>query len=92
MKDTARKLYQIISQLVKICVSKGVKYAVLSPGSRSAPLALSFIRNKEIRSIIINDERSAAYVALGIAQNTGQPVVLVCTSGTAALNYTPAVA
>jgi 2-succinyl-5-enolpyruvyl-6-hydroxy-3-cyclohexene-1-carboxylate synthase len=92
MKESAKKLYQIISQFVNICISKGLKYAVLSPGSRSAPLALSFIRNKEIRSIIINDERSAAYVALGMAQNTGQPVVLVCTSGTAALNYTPAVA
>lgn len=92
MKENARKLYQIIHHIVQICVSKGVKYAVLSPGSRSAPLALSFIRNKGIKSIIINDERSAAYVALGIAQNTGQPVVLVCTSGTAALNYTPAIA
>jgi 2-succinyl-5-enolpyruvyl-6-hydroxy-3-cyclohexene-1-carboxylate synthase len=92
MKESAKKLYQIIGQFINICVSKGVKYAILSPGSRSAPLALSFIRNKNIRSFIINDERSAAYVALGIAQNTGQPVVLVCTSGTAALNYAPAVA
>lgn len=92
MKDSAKKLYQIINQIVQICVFKGVKYAVLSPGSRSAPLALSFIRNKNIKPIIINDERSAAYVALGIAQLTSESVVLVCTSGTAALNYTPAVA
>jgi len=92
MKESAKKLYQVINNIVYICVSKGVKYVVLSPGSRSAPLALSFIRNKNIKPIIINDERSAAYIALGIAQKTSQPVVLVCTSGTAALNYTPAVA
>jgi 2-succinyl-5-enolpyruvyl-6-hydroxy-3-cyclohexene-1-carboxylate synthase len=92
MKDGAKKLYQIIHQIVQICVTKGIKYAVLSPGSRSAPLALSFIRNRNIKTIIINDERSAAYVALGIAQKTAEPVVLVCTSGTAALNYAPAVA
>jgi 2-succinyl-5-enolpyruvyl-6-hydroxy-3-cyclohexene-1-carboxylate synthase len=93
MSDNATlEVYRILHQAVKICVAKGIAYAVLSPGSRSAPLALSFLRNPGIKTFVIPDERSAAYVALGIAKSTGKPVALVCTSGTAALNYGPAVA
>ena len=66
--------------------------AVISPGSRSAPLALAFARQKEIECFVVPDERSAAYMALGMAQSTGNTVALVCTSGTAALNYAPAIA
>lgn len=84
--------YHILAKAVQICVLHGIKYAVLSPGSRSAPIALSFLRNKNIECIVLPDERSAAYTALGIAKETQNPVAIVCTSGTAALNYAPAVA
>ncbi len=92
MDNSAEILYQTIHNITDICYKKDVLFAVLSPGSRSAPLALSFIRNKNIKHFIINDERSAGYFALGLAQQTKKTVVLVCTSGTAALNYAPAVA
>ncbi len=79
-------------ELVEICVAKGMKHVILSPGSRNAALSISFARNPQIKSLAIVDERSAAYFALGIAQQTRKPVGLVCTSGTALLNYGPAVA
>ena len=69
----------------------GVRLAVVSPGSRSTPLALAFDRNPEIEVEVVLDERSAGFFALGAAQATGLPVVLVCTSGSAAANYHPAV-
>lgn len=78
--------------LTEIAVAKGVKRVVLSPGSRNAPLIISFVREKRISYYVVLDERSAAFFALGIAQRTGEPVALVCTSGTALLNYAPAVA
>lgn len=64
----------------------------MSPGSRNAPLTLSFARHDGIKKWIIPDERAAGFVALGIAQETKTPVVLCCTSGSALLNYAPAVA
>ena len=78
----------LISQLVQ----KGIKEVVLSPGSRNAPLLVSIAREKRLKHHVIVDERSAAFFALGIAQQTGQTVALICTSGTALLNYSPAVA
>jgi 2-succinyl-5-enolpyruvyl-6-hydroxy-3-cyclohexene-1-carboxylate synthase len=84
--------YRLLAATASIFARGGVRYAVLSPGSRSAPVALSFLRNAGIQFLVITDERSAAYTALGIARQTGMPVVLACTSGTAALNYGPAVA
>ena len=69
----------------------GVEMAVISPGSRSTPLALAFERNSAIEVEVVLDERSAAFYALGAAQATGNPVALVCTSGSAAANYHPAV-
>lgn len=77
--------------IAEICARKDVRNVVLSPGSRCAPLSLSFLRHPEIKCITITDERSAAFTALGIAQQTGLPVALVCTSGTAVLNYAPAI-
>ncbi len=72
----------------------GVRLAVVSPGSRSTPLALALWRQEgvEIEVTIAIDERSASFFALGAAQASGEPVVLLCTSGTAAANYHPAVA
>ena len=78
--------------LVDELVRCGVRHAVLSPGSRSAPLALALKRNKGITLHVIVDERSAAYFGLGISKAGGAwPVLLVSTSGTAAANYHAAV-
>ncbi len=81
-----------LTHLASICAKSGVTQAVLSPGSRCAPISLAFIRHPEIHCRTIPDERSAAFIAMGMAQQLQKPVVLVCTSGSAALNYAPAVA
>lgn len=72
--------------------SHGVADAVCSPGSRNAPLLLAAEEEKRWRKHVVVDERSAAFIALGMAATTGRPVALICTSGTALLNYAPAVA
>ncbi|MEJ6481273.1 2-succinyl-5-enolpyruvyl-6-hydroxy-3-cyclohexene-1-carboxylic-acid synthase [Nostoc punctiforme UO1] len=70
----------------------GLTCAIICPGSRSTPLAIAFAQQApEIEAISILDERSAAFFALGQAQATGRPVVLVCTSGTAGANFYSAV-
>ena len=81
-----------VTHLVETLIQKGLREVVLSPGSRNAPLSLSFHHHPEIELIVIPDERSAAYFALGMAQQLRRPVAVVCTSGTAALNYAPAIA
>ncbi|MBN3519858.1 2-succinyl-5-enolpyruvyl-6-hydroxy-3-cyclohexene-1-carboxylic-acid synthase [Algoriphagus lutimaris] len=81
-----------IIELVAICAKKGIKNVILSPGSRCAPLTLAFARHPDIHTRTISDERSAAFIALGMAQQLEEPVALVCTSGSAALNYFPAIA
>ena len=78
--------------LVSLLVQKRVRHVVLSPGSRNAPLVVSIARERRILHRVITDERSAAFFALGMAQQSGEPVALVCTSGTALLNIHPAVA
>ena len=85
-------IIQPIIDLVAICAKKGIHHAILSPGSRCAPLTLAFARHPDIHARTISDERSAAFIALGMAQQIAKPVVLVCTSGSAALNYYPAIA
>lgn len=69
----------------------GVKNVIISPGSRSTPLALTFAEHPDIHHWINMDERSAAFFALGMAKQQKSPVALVCTSGTAAANYYPAI-
>jgi len=69
----------------------GLRLAVISPGSRSTPLAVALWRQPEIAVSVIVDERSAGFFALGAAQASGEPVALLCTSGTALVNYHPAV-
>ncbi len=85
-------IIESVSYLVALCAKNGIRNAILSPGSRCAPLTLAFARHPEIRTKTVSDERSAAFIALGIAQQLQEPVVLVCTSGSAALNYFPAIA
>jgi 2-succinyl-5-enolpyruvyl-6-hydroxy-3-cyclohexene-1-carboxylate synthase len=77
---------------VALCHKKGIEHVILSPGSRCAPLTIGFVRHPGIHARIISDERSAAFIALGMAQQLEKPVALVCTSGSAAMNYFPAVA
>ncbi|MFC5540968.1 2-succinyl-5-enolpyruvyl-6-hydroxy-3-cyclohexene-1-carboxylic-acid synthase [Ureibacillus suwonensis] len=80
-------VYQIVASLVQ----NGVEDAVISPGSRSTPLAYAFASTKEMNVYRQVDERSAAFFALGLAKSKAKPVVLLCTSGTAAANYFPAI-
>lgn len=82
-------LAQTISQ---ICFLKEIKHIVVCPGSRNAPLTIGFTENPFFNVYSIVDERSAAFFALGMAQQSGEPTAVVCTSGSAVLNFYPAVA
>lgn len=75
----------------EVLVRLGLRDAVITPGSRSTPLTFAFSRHCKIESTAVLDERSASYFALGLAQQKHRPVVLICTSGTAAANFYPAV-
>ena len=84
---------KIISQTVtKLCLDKGIDHIVISPGSRNAALTIGFTGNESFSNFSIVDERCAAFFALGLAQQLQRPVALVCTSGSALLNYYPAIA
>ncbi len=83
---------QAIFNIAEICARKEITNCILSPGSRCAPLTVGFIRHPSIHTYTISDERSAAFIAIGVAQQTRRTVALVCTSGSAAYNYAPAVA
>ena len=78
--------------LVLYFKSRGVKHIVISPGSRNSPLTIGFTKNSFFSCYSIVDERCAAFFALGMAQQLQEPVAVVCTSGSALLNYYPAVA
>ncbi len=82
---------QQINQIAQICALHGLQHVIISPGSRSAPLTVAFARHPDICTRVVYDERVAAYIAMGLAQQSKRPVGLVCTSGTAVLNYGPAV-
>lgn len=79
------------STLIRSLYRAGVRHAVISPGSRSTPITIAAAIHSGIKTNVVLDERSAGFVALGIGKATGFPAILICTSGTAAANYFPAV-
>ncbi|RIL71318.1 2-succinyl-5-enolpyruvyl-6-hydroxy-3-cyclohexene-1-carboxylic-acid synthase [Staphylococcus devriesei] len=83
-----KQVYTFASELY----AYGVREVVISPGSRSTPLAIAFEAHPNITTWIHPDERSAAFFALGLIKGSNRPVAILCTSGTAAANYTPAIA
>ncbi|MGX0433119.1 2-succinyl-5-enolpyruvyl-6-hydroxy-3-cyclohexene-1-carboxylic-acid synthase [Staphylococcus hominis] len=83
-----KQVYTFASELY----AYGVREVVISPGSRSTPLAIAFEEHPNIKTWIHPDERSAAFFALGLIKGSERPVAILCTSGTAAANYTPAIA
>lgn len=85
-------LRQGIKNIPEICAQLGVRKIVITPGSRNAPLIFAFTDHPDMECMSITDERSAAYFALGMSQFSGEAVALVCTSGTAVLNFAPAIA
>ncbi len=82
----------LAQSILQICLAKGIHDIVISPGSRNAPLTIGFASNPNFKCYSIADERCAAFFALGIAQQIKRPVAVVCTSGSALLNYYPAIA
>lgn len=89
MKDTDKIFVTILFDVLQ---EKGVKDIVCSPGSRNTPLLLATSSRNKLKKHFAFDERSAAFMGLGIALASNRPVALVCTSGTAMLNYSPAIA
>lgn len=87
-KYPTKELAQLV---IASCIVNEIEHIVISPGSRNAPLIIGFNVSKKIKIESVVDERSAAFFALGIAQQTRKPVALVCTSGSALLNYYPAI-
>jgi len=83
---------ELAQLLIASCVSNKIQHVIISPGSRNAPLTIGFSNHKAIKTYSIVDERSAAFFALGMAQQLQEPVAIVCTSGSALLNYYPAIA
>jgi 2-succinyl-5-enolpyruvyl-6-hydroxy-3-cyclohexene-1-carboxylate synthase len=77
--------------IVEQCIQNGIHHVVISPGSRNAPLTITFANHPKIKAYSIVDERCAAFFALGMTQRFNAPVAVVCTSGSALLNYYPAV-
>jgi 2-succinyl-5-enolpyruvyl-6-hydroxy-3-cyclohexene-1-carboxylate synthase len=82
----------LAQSIIEIFKTKGIQNIIISPGSRNAPLTIGFTNNSYFKCYSIADERCAAFFALGIAQQTQKPTAVVCTSGSALLNYYPAFA
>lgn len=82
----------LAQSIIEICLARGIQHIVISPGSRNAPLTIGFVNNSNFTCYSIADERCAAFFATGIAQQLKKPVAVACTSGSALLNYYPAVA
>lgn len=89
MEYSSKENAQYLRQIAK---EKGILNVVFSPGSRNAPLVIELRNDSDLNCITIPDERTAGFVALGQAISSGRPSLLVCTSGSALLNYYPAVA
>ncbi|MFB1051428.1 2-succinyl-5-enolpyruvyl-6-hydroxy-3-cyclohexene-1-carboxylic-acid synthase [Paraliobacillus sp. JSM ZJ581] len=85
------QLSRYVAQFVDELAANGLAHVIISPGSRSTPLAMTFAQHSTIETWVNMDERSASFFALGLAKQTNCPVALVCTSGTAAANYYPAI-
>lgn len=82
----------LAQSIIEIFRAKGIQNIVISPGSRNAPLTIGFVNHPNFKCYSVADERCAAFFALGIAQQIKKPVAVVCTSGSALLNYYPAFA
>ncbi len=95
MSDFARTPANLLTEWARLLLGSlrraGVRDVVLSPGARNTPFTWAALRDEGLRCRTIIDERSAAFFAVGHAKMTGRPVVLLCTSGSAAANYFPAV-
>ncbi len=89
--DNRAILTDYVRRMTSALMQQGVKAVVISPGSRSTPLAYAFASTEGLDVYMQVDERSAGYFALGLAKASRDPVVLLCTSGTAASNYHPAI-
>ena len=85
------RTYAPLQAFVEELYRCGMRHAVTSPGSRNAPIALTFAAQEGVEAVSVIDERSAGFVALGMAKASGRPVAVTCTSGTAAANLHPAV-
>lgn len=83
---------QAVLHLADVCADAGIENVIISPGSRSAPLVLAFARSGKFNIQSALDERSGGFIALGMALASEKPSILICTSGTAVLNYGPAIA
>jgi 2-succinyl-5-enolpyruvyl-6-hydroxy-3-cyclohexene-1-carboxylate synthase len=81
-----------VSLLADLFIKKGLSDIIISPGSRNAPIVIAFAGKSGVNALSIVDERSAGFFALGMAQQSGKAVAVACTSGSAALNYAPAIA
>ncbi|HSN76459.1 MAG TPA: 2-succinyl-5-enolpyruvyl-6-hydroxy-3-cyclohexene-1-carboxylic-acid synthase [Anaerolineae bacterium] len=81
----------VLQAAAQLCVDQGMTDFIVAPGSRSAPLTAALAQQPGLRCRVVYDERAAGYIALGMAQQSGRPVGLVCTSGTAAVNLAPAI-
>ncbi len=88
--STPSSRLQMLQALARLCVEQGMTDFIVAPGSRSAPLTATLAEQPGLRCRAVYDERAAGYIALGLAQQSGRPVGLVCTSGTAAVNLAPA--
>ncbi len=91
MKGQADAIYEAVDRFLAGLVAGGVADVIVSPGMRGTLLTLSANRRPDLRIGVVLDERSAGFVALGLAKSTGKPVGLICTSGTAGANYYPAI-
>src|SRR5437667_8138926 len=90
-QDSTNPTYVYVGAFVDELQRAGVQNVVICPGSRSTPLALAFAAQAGVRIWMQVEERSAAYFGLGMAKQLRQPVALLCTSGTAAANFMPAI-